>query len=73
MKHKLARTVLSMAALTGFVLPGAAPALAQDGGVQVCYVEIHVHTYPRVYWENDRIGVEIGDYHPHQNCIIIYP
>lgn len=71
-KHKLVVVLVLVLALAAVVLPGTA-AFADDADpVEVCYVTIHIHTYPGIYYPNP-IGVETGEYHPHQNCIVIDP
>lgn len=64
---------LSIAALAASALlaPTAVAADTETDPVEICYVTLHVHTYPDVIIEPPYYGAEIGDYHVHQNCVYI--
>lgn len=75
MRRTMAVVLLLVLILAAFALPGT-PAFAADGDsepIEVCYVVIHIHVFPAVDLTPPTIGVETGEYHPHQNCVVIDP
>lgn len=67
---------LLILAASALVTPHALAAEGETEPIVVCYVEMHIHEYPRVDWDGSiggSIGIERGEYHPHQTCVVIYP
>ena len=71
MRKTITRLIAVTAAAMAIIVPVAGPASADP--VQLCYVRVVVDKQPGAYAGPGGAGVETGEYHTEQNCVVIDP